>query len=144
MDGPKFEWQEGFGAFSESDSRREDVIAPGSPTSAGVAVVGVDACRASGARLIAECPVRVIRGVRAIRVVFWFCRWCRLPTAKCGLPIAIFRSAANLRPACHSWRTIGRVGLSRIFLNRCGRTHFSNGHSRFFRKEQQTPVLYCD
>jgi hypothetical protein len=25
--GPKFEWQEGFGAFSVSDSRREDVIA---------------------------------------------------------------------------------------------------------------------
>ena len=24
--GPKFEWQEGFGAFSVSDSRREDVI----------------------------------------------------------------------------------------------------------------------
>jgi REP element-mobilizing transposase RayT len=25
--GPKFEWQEGFGAFSVSDSRREDVLA---------------------------------------------------------------------------------------------------------------------
>ena len=25
--GPNFEWQEGFGAFSVSDSRREDVIA---------------------------------------------------------------------------------------------------------------------
>ena len=25
--GPKFEWQEGFGAFSVSDSRRDDVIA---------------------------------------------------------------------------------------------------------------------
>jgi hypothetical protein len=27
MDGPKFEWQEGFGAFRVSDSRLEDLIA---------------------------------------------------------------------------------------------------------------------